>query len=466
MTKILEVDQGNWRTELDEIHTVIHSYLSNELKDVSALDQELYLVKLLLTWLDSFSEEFFKFFHHGFKLTSGYSFEEYPKEVNPDVVFGNLINQVNNDLSVLLNAVDRRLAESSQNKDVRSSIINDILTEASNDAEEVYRQLAPFLDPSTQLLLYLHKSPVVRVIPYAPVVLIGLPVTGGSDNLNARAAIKFGSIPHEFGHHLYWYGRLPSEENEFYERKLLREEIKEKFCNDASLSKYMDDNPAWLDYWSEEIVADIVSTVIYGEMAVELLQNRLLTISNRFYLHDDNQYPIPILRPYISLKVLSRTDAEGAANREQQWTRKLCERGILQKESPQEVREQLNNLDKDKLSIISCEIESNFVEKDALNIVERAAEIIVDILDCGGPVPDTKELTIGERKSAIEIAKQLNLLDEKEYPEGWEEEFEKIVKSKGEVKLSFPSKILIKNSIRLVSFGGWTDGGGIRAGCC
>ena len=188
-----------------------------------------------------------------------------------------------------------------------------------NDSEKL-------LDNSSAIT-YHRQTATSRVVPYAPVALIGVPVTS---LLETRDLL---GIPHEFGHYLYW-NRLRQEG----ERNL-----RDNWICDDTFRTAIDDLP--LDAndpvrtWEEEIFADVVGCMIGGPVAALSLQDLQRTVSYEAFFSREGVHPTPAIRPLICLAALeampsAAEDLEAmpsaAEDLEGRWRETLCEDyGIL-----------------------------------------------------------------------------------------------------------------------------------------
>jgi hypothetical protein len=176
-----------------------------------------------------------------------------------------------------------------------------------------------FQEPQT-VLTYLQKSPDVRVVPYAPVALIGIPRTCHPlQMLSPQGMIRdLLAIPHELGHHLYWNGQDSTSTNN------------NQLRHSRPINRLEPSNPAWLAAWFEEIFADIVTCVIGGPLAALSLQELQLQARNDWLLVDDGVHPVAAFRTYIYIETLKAMKMEtSAAKLTERWCKKLTDRGLV-----------------------------------------------------------------------------------------------------------------------------------------
>ncbi|MCB0186611.1 MAG: hypothetical protein KDE31_20225, partial [Caldilineaceae bacterium] len=227
-----------------------------------------------------------------------------------------IINQVTDDLSVIQRAAEQRQISGTAAGEAASASQENIffaLGETDRMALSVIRALATYIPnaENTTAITYFYKSANVRVIPYMPVALIGVPMTlVGINGHEVGVHDDLLAIPHEFGHYLYWNGEIAGER--FYKR----------------LARVAVDPLVHL--WLEEIVADVVGCLVGGAAATFSFMELLLgTIGNRFITTTD-VHPTPALRPYLYFRVLEAMNQGAiAAKLRGWWEGKLSERAIF-----------------------------------------------------------------------------------------------------------------------------------------
>jgi hypothetical protein len=136
----------------------------------------------------------------------------------------------------------------------------------------------------TTALTYLQKSLMARVIPYANVAMVGIPLTA------LRLNQDFLAIPHEVGHYVYWY-----------KSDRLKDSIAEK------LSPLLVQLHAPVQGWAEEVFADVYGCLVAGPVMALNFQDLLNQIHrDHFEPVAGEKHPYPIIRPYIYLYVLQK----------------------------------------------------------------------------------------------------------------------------------------------------------------
>lgn len=338
-------ERNIWRERLNAILKVVEilrTRLTEEEKDSRAI-----LLINLLNRLQLFANDHFEFFIEGFA--------DEPKEielVNPlddlqvpsvEYVFGTILHQISNDITVFQRIQEQRKSAS----DNEQPLLLERLDLADKLAYIALQQLQPFLPASDQeappttpthsVLSYFHLAANTRVLPYAPVALIGMPLSAAKVNRD------FLAIPHELGHYLFWHGNV----NSVVETSTpsLRFNVRKEIATAAtgaqdtglleSLSVAEDALPLlqqhpWLLPWAEEFFADVVSCLIAGPIVALYFQDLLLQTRSDWMYMDNGTYPAAAIRPYIyseTFKMLFPSSNTGE-QLETRWQTMLTERGI------------------------------------------------------------------------------------------------------------------------------------------
>lgn len=235
-------------------------------------------MRQLLEQLNAFAERQFKFFFDGFSPSSRSLMrsDHFP----PEYIFRVLLNQVSFDLDVIQRAISQRQVDS----------LKSVLRKADNYAFQVlnYPKGLIELPSATTAVTYFQKSISIRVIPYAPVALIGIPFTCVSHKADYMA------IPHEVGHYVFRHGNVRQEED----RPLMSVR--------AYLANAIEPEPAWRRHWLEEVFADVYGCVTSHPFIALDFQNLQLGCSRDYFIQDDGEHPAPVLRPDIYARTLHK----------------------------------------------------------------------------------------------------------------------------------------------------------------
>lgn len=228
-----------------------------------------------------------------------------------------ILDQIICDLEVIQRARDQRQALSTSDL---LSLTDKVAMRALQPAEELLsaQKTAP-----TTVLTYVQKSPGIRVIPYAKVALIGVPLTCMS------VSRDFMAIPHEVGHYLYWHGRS-QEHSKGYPKKRIWEQLMDLFKDRPELGR--------CSAWREEIFADVYGCLVAGPVAALSCQDQQLEYSGIAFMEDDGEHPTPALRPYTYLWALEKMgwSALICAALEQKWNSEWQNRTDYQQGKPEE----------------------------------------------------------------------------------------------------------------------------------
>lgn len=317
-----------WYARLQALWKLLEFIKTRNVEPVEDAVNRTATISRLLEQLHKIGSKQYSFFQHGFD--PGHHLILQPdKNISYSHALGRTLEQIANDLVVIQRAQEQRSVSLTGNQ---TRTIARTLTVADKLAYIVLAMLRGHFvfEEQTTVLTYLHKSPNVRVLPYAPVVVIGIPLTvvGVRQRSNDVASDESSraegvardllAIPHEFAHHLYWNGRLSVDGQTKSLRILLQE--------------HMQDQPKWLRLWIEEIFADVVTALVAGPVAALSFQDLLLEARNHEMLLDNGQHPIPVLRPYIYTETLRHIPGiQHAPDKlEARWEQKLQEHNILE----------------------------------------------------------------------------------------------------------------------------------------
>ena len=229
----------------------------------------------LLGCLQMFAEEHYIFFRDLFFDADGKKSDQTCSKFPPEYVFSVIFDQISFDLTVITQVANQRLASDAQDLA--------ILEKADEIALRALQPvMAHFQLQGTRVVTYFKKDTSIRVIPYASVALIGIPYTA------AKISRGLLAIPHEMGHYLYWHGTLAN-------GRTLQEELSDK----------INKRPVWRFRWLEETFADIYGCLIAGPAIALSFQDLQMRNTPAEFVDNDEDHPVPILRPNIYTKVLA-----------------------------------------------------------------------------------------------------------------------------------------------------------------
>ncbi|MEZ4655955.1 MAG: hypothetical protein R2911_00110 [Caldilineaceae bacterium] len=264
-------------------------------------------LSMLLANLFSFAREQFNFFHdglltrrmvnllpvvddpksafHGYNI--GYALDEH--------LLSTTLQQIAEDAVVIQRAAEQRdvsnfnlhtLPVPADETDIYFTLAEiDRLTFAGQQMLSGYLPAAI----SSTVVTYFRRSANVRVIPYAPVALIGIPITAIGLSRDIGVTEDLLAIPHELGHHLYWNGSNDGEPARA-----------ERFCR--VVPRRLHGSP--VAHWAEELFADVISCLVGGPAVARSFLELLLTDIGPRFTDSSDVHPTPELRPYIYGKIL------------------------------------------------------------------------------------------------------------------------------------------------------------------
>jgi hypothetical protein len=275
----------------------------NEVKKDADISDELRVrsARVLLDRLGSFAQDHFFFFFDGLRgesdppvhsshqlepLHQAYLLRLLPQYKIPyrieGFIFRTILNQVMSDLLAIERSIGQWLTPAHSAKMAP-------LTKTWQQVDPlIERSLAPFrgyVKDYAVMLATSERSAFARCHPYAPVALLGVPFTA------AYVARDYLMTPHEVAHFIFWNGQKDS--SYFYSH------LERAFLSKPEL------HPSVLS-WAEEIFADVLSVLIAGPVMALSIQDIMLDAIGSAFDFDNGTHPIPRIRPYIHLYVLSK----------------------------------------------------------------------------------------------------------------------------------------------------------------
>ncbi len=310
--------------------------------------------------LKAFGGDQFEFFVSGFDNGRLLPSPDYP----PENILRATLDQVGYDITAIQQAVDQRKDGFPAMKD--SLTIADALTQNSLNLgieSQLVKQAA--------VIAYFIKAANIRVIPYAPIAIVGVPYTCFTTKRDYLAT------PHEVGHYIYHNGAIASD-----------------------LHNLLPVMPDWGAGWLEEIFADVYGCFVAGPVIGLDFEDLLIDNELEHFTSSDGEHPVDAVRPYIYIKTLNEMGFVNAAE-----ALKIRWRGILiQRGNPQSFYPD------DEYGEVPMELAKEFVKETAV--------VILDYLKSRGmptnktwtqdlPTPETPvdELYMAFDKKLAELAK-------------------------------------------------------------
>lgn len=311
----------------------------------------------LITKLKNFAEDQFKLFLDGFAEGLFEQSTQEPKEY----MLQKILEQIGNDLTVIEQIADDWDGGTNKRQPMKQGTVF-----AENALQLAY--LNGFLTEPVKPFIYLHKTPVIRVIPYAQAALIGIPYT--AVNNNQRNGSNFRgllAIPHEVGHYVYWNGVYTNQETG--ESEQIKAYLEKKLI-ETGLSRYA--------HWLEEIFSDVYSAFVGGTVTAHSIQEILLDNNPIFFDLDDGLHPPNTIRPYIYAYALAgnKTISEAIISA---WEQTLSDRGIAQSfKRALIIRDSNDSIQ--SLTFEKIDFGDNVI-LDGRKIIQALLKIVADIFD-------------------------------------------------------------------------------------
>ena len=299
----LETLDASWyenrKSALDDaIQNVIDEY---EIQDRTDFPRRKTILHLLYR-LKQFGNKHYEYFLRGFAEQELQETPKMPVSRALDII----LRQLSFDLEVIWRSAIQR--------HVKDAVYQETLAQADALAHQALefaldRQL---LEPTPEndkwtVLTYLQKAATIRVIPYANVALIGVPIS------TLREKRDYLAIPHEVGHVVYWRRMLKS--NKEYPRSVNRAYLPKPSSKDA------------LDSWQEEIFADVFGAMVAGPVLALDFQEIEFGHEWDAFLTNDDEHPTPARRPLLYTYVLEkRGEHEIAVKLRERWLALLQQR--------------------------------------------------------------------------------------------------------------------------------------------
>jgi hypothetical protein len=271
-----------WCQRWQALHSTIQHHLRRLENEPNQIDRQ-ETVQSLLTTLRYFGKSQVGFFVRGFSPGASPRLEPSP-DYPPEYALRVTVDQIAYDLDVLQRAQQQRTKGSSSREMRETLALADTLAYAA--LEPAIRQ---GLIDHTTVVTYFQKLVNVRIIPYAPVALIGLPLSAMTVTHDLLA------IPHEVGHYIFRYGRVQhgAHKGSRFETALASE-----------LKTMAQPIPQWALNWLEEIFADVYGALVAGPIMALGFEDLITDDPFAEFVHDDGEHPIAALRLPIYHRVL------------------------------------------------------------------------------------------------------------------------------------------------------------------
>lgn len=301
-----------WSRRGEALYCTIQQSMQQMQVSTEDVERKATLLSVLAS-LQTFGQSQLNFFLNGFDRKVHYGNQPNKATVQlepstaypPEYAMRVTIDQIAYDLDVIQRAYQQRLPH------LTTSAMRETLTKADILA---YRALLPAIEAglieNTTVVTYFQKSVNVRIIPYAPVTFVGLPISALTVQRDLLA------IPHEIGHYIYRHGKTQQ-----------GEAAGSRF--DAVLAQELQHLPGWCQAWIEEIFADVYGALVGGPVMALGFEDLVVDDSIAEFTFDDGEHPISALRPDIYHRVYERREVDPAVMQQlkDRWQRWLAKRG-------------------------------------------------------------------------------------------------------------------------------------------
>jgi hypothetical protein len=386
-------------------------------------------IECLIGNLEVFAVGQFEYFNKRFLAN-----ESAPDGFSDEQALSRIIVQISADLDVIKRVLQDRAIGSKAIMDKLSpdqQALGKAYVETLDIADKLaYQALKPAIDPKEggmfpqdlqikienaeptrpTVLTYFQKSVSIRLIPYAPIALIGIPFScmrlpeyvalGAAKPKNAKkvkerfvsVAQDFMAIPHEMGHYLYWNGTprltrelinslsIPLEDEVLDELAKSPYPITVNQLLQAALATPGFVTKSYSLKWAEEIFADIYGCLIAGPYIAKSAQDRQITGRSRDeLLKDDGDHPLPAVRPQLfvdTLKSQLLNEYDWAEAFRKLWIERRRKRGI------NDDKLFIINGTTDKASVIDAQLEVPRIEYKCYELLEHLRLSVDTIPEC------------------------------------------------------------------------------------
>lgn len=281
------IDATIWQTRWQGLQQTMDDWLQSKSNGgdtgadtVSYPRQETLMI--LVESLREFGQSQLDFFLHGLAAKPQYRLEpaaEYPWEY----LFRTTIDQVGFDLDAILRACQQRMAAKvTPNLNKTLALADQLAFAALQPA-----LTGGLIDPNTTVVTYFQKAVNVRLVPYAPVALIGIPYSAVQSPRDLLA------IPHEIGHYIFRNGRVRT--GPFADSRFA-----------PALATRFAKQPAWCNAWLEEIFADVYGCLVAGPVIAHSFIELVTDDPVAEFAAEDDEHPIAAVRPQIYFDALKR----------------------------------------------------------------------------------------------------------------------------------------------------------------
>ena len=300
------------------------AYFQDKYADAPDVESEVQVKTLetLLACLHEFGQKQIDFFLALFQTSASSATLPHPL-YSPEYVFDVTQNQIGHDLDLFLRAGQQRLLPIAPQNQVAADFRFTLQTADRIAWASLEPAISSKLIAPATVFVYYEKSHSVRLIPYAPVALVGIPF--GANGMERDLA----TIVHEIGHYVA-SRRIQSPPTDpctpagTIDKLAQRPPIltqrgalgAEPVRTAAALA---------LSGWEEEIFADVYACLVGGPMTGFTMLDAMRRLPATRWMEDDGKHPLPLLRPRIYAATLRAMAGHAGQDLADQLCAAACE---------------------------------------------------------------------------------------------------------------------------------------------
>jgi hypothetical protein len=252
-------------------------------------------------------------------------------------IYSQLLSHISTDINIVQQALFQRRLDPVENQTTHQGYVLQVGGVLANAALQKVKS-SGLLSTHVVPLTYLQNRIDIRLIPYYDVVLISIPY--GVMNSDCKwLATDYLAIPHEIGHYLFWWGKIPDGSESEKSNTLMAPDAVQQISIEKkdkrpiireTLERTTAAEPKWVKTWLEEMFADAVSCLIAGPVSIIGFQELMTSSSPELlqkHFHDDHAHPFPSLRPLIQTALLRKLNhfEKAAAALDKNWNSWVAE---------------------------------------------------------------------------------------------------------------------------------------------
>ena len=268
------------------------AYFQHMYADAQDVESEVRVKTLgtLLACLHEFGQKQIGFFLALFQTSASSAALPHPL-YSPEYVFNVTQNQIGHDLDLFLRAGQQRVLPIAPQNQVAAGFRFTLQTADRIAWAALKPAISNGLIAPATVFVYYEKSHSVRLIPYAPVALVGIPF--GANGMERDLA----TIVHEIGHYVA--------------SRRIQLTPADRCTAAGSIDKLAQRRSVLgaepllavaahaLSGWEEEVFADVYACIVGGPMTGFTMLDAMRRLPATRWMEDDGEHPLPLLRPRI-----------------------------------------------------------------------------------------------------------------------------------------------------------------------